>query len=223
MNIFRTKGFSTVSLGSEFITLEIILKRYIQLTKTLSIIGLLGGLIATILIMISGDTFGLPGSTDYRVYENFNRVMALLLFFQACTLIAFYQRIQDDLPRLGQITNIVVIVAWIGMAVGTAAEFWLYSDLPYGVSNMRSTAFSVFSISGLFVGIGLLVLGIVVLRNRRIPRYNGIIFILYLPVDIVLFIGGQSIFISSALLSIVVAIFTLRSNSQPVGSSIEAA
>ena len=210
-------------MGSEFITLEIILKRYIQLTKTLSIIGLLGGLIATILIMISGDTFGLPGSTDYRVYENFNRVMALLLFFQACTLIAFYQRIQDDLPRLGQITNIVVIVAWIGMAVGTAAEFWLYSDLPYGVSNMRSTAFSVFSISGLFVGIGLLVLGIVVLRNRRIPRYNGIIFILYLPVDIVLFIGGQSIFISSALLSIVVAIFTLRSNSQPVGSSIEAA
>ena len=199
------------------------MKRYIQLTKTLSIIGLLGGLIATILIMISGDTFGLPGSTDYRVYENFNRVMALLLFFQACTLIAFYQRIQDDLPRLGQITNIVVIVAWIGMAVGTAAEFWLYSDLPYGVSNMRSTAFSVFSISGLFVGIGLLVLGIVVLRNRRIPRYNGIIFILYLPVDIVLFIGGQSIFISSALLSIVVAIFTLRSNSQPVGSSIEAA
>ena len=29
-------------------------------------------------IIIVGDTFGLPGSASYRIYENFNRLMAIL-------------------------------------------------------------------------------------------------------------------------------------------------
>lgn len=138
--------------------------------------GLVSGLAAIISIFIIGDTYGPPGSTAYQTYESFNRMMAILLALEACSLIAFYILYRGILEKTWQIAILIVIVAWFGMAIGTAAEFWISTDLPYGQNNMRNVAFSIFSMSGLIVGIGLFLIGVWILMRHSLNRYYGIIF-----------------------------------------------
>ncbi len=95
------------------------------------------------------------------------------------------------------------------MAAGTAAEFWLYSDLSYGEQNMRQVAFSVFSLSSLLAGIAMLVLGIALFRSRILPRILSIAMIAYLLLDIALFFTGLSIFLAQAVYSIIIAVVAL--------------
>ncbi len=168
----------------------------------LSALGLVGAFAAIASILLVGDTFGYPGSSEYRIYENFNRAMAIFISFQTCALLGFNFQYGGALRRVGRVALYLAIIAWIGMALGTAAEFWLYSDLPYGEANMRDVAFSVFSISTLLGGLALLVLGLDLLLSRALPRYFAVIIILYLAVDIVFWIMGQSIFLASALVSL---------------------
>jgi hypothetical protein len=175
------------------------------------VIGLLSGVVAAIAIVVVGDTYGAPGSADYRIYETFNRVMAILLALEACSLLAFRVKHVGEMGKMDRFLIAIALIAWIGAAVGTGAEFWLYSDLPYGVDNLRSAAFSLFSLNALIVGLALFVLGLRILIGRKLPNYFGIVLILYLPVDIALFVAGQSIFLASALTSIALAILTLIS------------
>ena len=75
---------------------------------------------------------------------------------------------------------------------------------------MRDVAFSVFSISTLLGGLALLVLGLDLLLSRALPRYFAVIMVLYLAVDIVFWIMGQSIFLASALVSLAFSGMALR-------------
>jgi hypothetical protein len=176
----------------------------------LSALGLVGAFAAIASILLVGDTFGFPGSPEYRIYENINRVMAIFIALQTCTLLGFYLQHDGALRRVGRVAFFLAVFAWIGMALGTAAEFWLYSDLPYAEANMRSVAFSVFSISSLLGGLALLILGLDLLLSRALPRYFAVILILYLAVDIVLWIMGQSIFLAPALVSLAFGGMALR-------------
>jgi hypothetical protein len=191
--------------------------------RTLSIVGLLSGSAAVISAMSIGDTFGLPGSAAYRTYENFNRLMAILIALETCAFIALYLRQRNVFRRMGRIAALVVVVAWIGMAVGTAAEFWFFSDLPYGADNMRSVAFSIFSISSLIAGLVLLALGLWIFISRHASRSFGVLMMLCLPIDISLFVADRSIFLASALASIAIAILILRNSSPANDVSQEAA
>ncbi|MAU00753.1 MAG: hypothetical protein CL608_26710 [Anaerolineaceae bacterium] len=183
-------------------------KKHIQI---LNIAGLLSGLVAVVSIIIVGDTYGVPGTSAYQTYESFNRIMAVLILLESCAIAAFYMQRQHLMGTVEKILLSATFVAWLGMAVGTAAEFWLFSDQPYGANNMRSFAFSTFSVSSLIVGLSLLILGLRYIRNSQFPRYYVVFFLLYLPLDIVLFFSGQSIFLTSALFSILITTFTLIS------------
>lgn len=180
-----------------------------QTAKILAAIGLFAGLAAAVSIVIVGDTFGYPGSAAYRTYETFNRAMAIIIALQAIALAGFYLQKRGSLPRIDRIMIIIALVAWVGMAVGTAAEFWLFSDLPYAAANMRSVSFSIFSFSSLIAGLALFILGLRILLGRQLPFYLGVVLILYLPIDVFLFVTGQSIFLASALISVAIAGFTL--------------
>jgi hypothetical protein len=173
-----------------------------QRVKVLSVLGIFGAIAAIAAILVVGESFGYPGSPQYRIYENFNRVMAIFLAFQICALAGFNLKHGVSLRRVGRAALLLAIFAWIGMVLGTAAEFWLYSDLPYGVANLRSTAFSVFSISSLVAGLALLVLGVDLFLSRALPRYFALMLMIYLAVDIGLWIMGQSIFLTPALASL---------------------
>ena len=180
--------------------------------KPLGIVGLLGGLVALVLILLVGDTFGFPGSRDYQTYELFNRSMSFILALQSCAILAFATAHYGKLTNFGQNVLAVILGGWIAMAIGTAAEFWLFSSLPYAEINMRSFSFSLFSMGSLITGLSMLILGFKILRSRRITWLFGILFIAYLPLDIALFILNESIFLASAVGAISIALTTLIDN-----------
>ena len=183
--------------------------------RSLGAIGLLSGSAALILIIVVGDTFGFPGSAEYVTYEIFNRVIAVLLALQTCSLIAFFIGQHELLRRFDKRLLTIALVAWAAMALGTAAEFWLYSDLPYPSTatdfNMRRVAFTLFFLGSLIVGLALLVLGLRLAKGGLLSRFFGAVLILYLPMFVALFFAGPSIFIAPALASIAIAGLAVRS------------
>ena len=82
--------------------------RRIRIVRVLSIVGLLSGVAAVIVIVVVGDTYGVPGSADYRIYESFNRVMTILLALEACSLLAFRFKQGSD---MGRIDRVIVAIA----------------------------------------------------------------------------------------------------------------
>lgn len=187
----------------------------VKVVKLLSVIGLLSGTAVLILIAVVGDSFGFPGSAEYLTYEIFNRVMALLLALQTCALIALFIGQREVLGKTGKRMLTIALVAWTIMAIGTAAEFWLYSDLPYPSGpadfNMRRVAFTLFFLGSVIAGVALLVLGFRLLKSGISSRFWGAALMLYLPLFIAAFIVGPSIFVAPSLASIMIAGLALRS------------
>lgn len=186
-----------------------------KVVKLLSVIGLLSETATLILIAVVGDPFGFPGSAEYMTYEIFNRVIAVLLALQTCALIAFFIGRREVLGKSDKWLLTIALVAWAVMAVGTAAEFWLYSDLPYPSGpadfNMRTAAFSFFFFGSLIAGLALLVLGCRLLKHGKLLRFLGAALMLYLPLFIASFFIGLSIFVVPSLASVAIAGLALRS------------
>lgn len=183
--------------------------------RPLGIVGLLGGIVALILILLVGDTFGFPGSRAYRTYELFNRSMSFILASQSCAIVAFLTACHDRLTNFEQRLIALIMGGWMAMALGTAAEFWLFSGQPYGQINLRSFSFGLFSMGSLVAGLTMLVLGFRILRGRRVTRLLGLIFILYLPLDIASFVFSISIFMAPAAGAIAIALATLKGSWNP--------
>lgn len=149
--------------------------------------------------------------------------MAILLALQTCALFAFFIGQGEMLGRLDQRVLTIALVAWTAMELGTAAEFWLYSDLPYGEINMRMTAFSLFFMSSLIAGLALPVLALRLSKTGILSRLFRVVLILYLPIFIALFFAGPSIFVAPALASIAIAGLAVRSKSKSDITGREAA
>ena len=187
------------------------------------VIGLMSGMAALVAIMVVGDTFGFPGSEEYLTYEVFNRSMAVLLALQTCSLIAFFIGHREVLGKLDKRLVSIALIAWAAMALGTAAEFWLYSDLPYPRTpadfNMRVAAYLLFFFGLLTAGVALLMLVIRLIKRRIINRLLGAAIALYLP----LFLLGLSIFLAPAVTSITIAGSALTSRRESILAKQEAA
>ncbi len=118
------------------------------------------------------------------------------------------------------------IVAFIGsliMVAGTAAEFWLFSDLPYARgSNLRNAAWSTFGVGSLLLDVGALTLGIAVWRSRLWPRWSAMILMLALPMDFATFILQGSPFLATAVLALLIAYLLLSVGKAPaeVGTAV---
>ena len=184
--------------------------------KPLGVLGLLGGSLAIVSIATTGDTFGFPGSAEYVSYEIFNRSMGFLLALQTCSLIAFFIGRHQDLERFDRRLLAIAIIAWASMAIGTAAEFWLYSDLPYPRTpadfNMRVAAYALFFFGSLVAGGVLLTLAVRLRKREMISTWLAVVLVLYFPV----FFLGLSIFLPSALSSIAIATSALAKNRKSV-------
>ena len=63
----------------------------------------LGAAAAVVSILLVGDTFGTPGSAAYRLYENFNRAMAIFIALQTFALVGFGLEYRGVLGRATQL------------------------------------------------------------------------------------------------------------------------
>lgn len=179
------------------------------------VLSLVGGLTA-VLILIAFFLTGWdsPGTVYYQTYERLNRLMAVALLFMAGGWLGVW-RVSGGYGRW------VVSLAFIGVlitSIGTAAEFWLYTDLPYEGGNMRQTAFTVVSIGGWLLIIGATGMGVTIWRYRFWPRWSAIIMLLALPIDIVAFFLLRSPFVSATMFALILGglLFTKTTNPKQV-------
>jgi hypothetical protein len=175
-----------------------------RLIRVLGVLALVGGITAVFLIIAFEKTgWGSPGTAVYQTYEVLNRRMAGALLLMTAGWLGMVLW----LPKgYGRLTAVVAFISSLLMVVGVAAEFWLYTDLPYAEANMRSAAFSLFSLSSLALDLSLTVLGISLWRSRLWPRWSALILLLALPLDLVAFFGLDSIFLASTILALVMGI-----------------
>ena len=194
-----------------------------KFVRSLGLFGVIGSVIAAIFIFQVGDTFGFPGSSNYLIYERFNRSMAFFLLLQSLAIFAFLSAVFAKLSPFGQRLAAVMLAGWISMVIGTAAEFWLFSDLPYAEPNMRGFSFSLYSVGSLLAGITMMILGIRILLRRTVEWYLGLVLMFYLPLNIALFIRGDSIFLTSAIVSAVLGILLIIQSWSSAASHAEPA
>ena len=175
-----------------------------RLIRVLGVLALVGGITAVFLIIAFEKTgWGSPGTAVYQTYEVLNRRMAGALLLMTAGWLGMVLW----LPKgYGRLAAVVAFISSLLMVIGVAAEFWLYTDLPYAEANMRSAAFSLFSLSSLTLDLSLTVLGISLWRSRLWPRWSALILLLALPLDLVAFFGLDSIFLASTILALVMGI-----------------
>lgn len=118
------------------------------------------------------------------------------------------------------------ILAFVGsliMVAGTAAEFWLFSDLPYSQgSNLRNAAWSTFGLGSLLLDVGAMILGIAIWRSRLGSRWRAVVLLLALPIDFAAFFLLGSPFLGAVILAFVVgslllSVDKISTETRPVG------
>ena len=168
-------------------------------TRRLAVLSLIGGALGTLLIVAFSITgWGALGTAAYQTYELLNRLMATALLLMAAGWLGSWQA----LAGYGRWAALAALLGTLVFALGTAAEFWLYSDLPYGVPNMRQTAFTVGSMAALVQDIGAMTAGICVWQTGVWPRWAALVLLLALPLDFFAFFVMGTTFLVSVVLAL---------------------
>ena len=172
-----------------------------KLTKRLGVLSLVSGVTAMpLMIAFAMTSWGAPGTAAYRTYELLNRLMAISLLLMAAGWLGLAFRIPAGYGRWGAW---LALLASLVVVAGNAAEFYLFSDQPYGFNNQRNAAWTAFSLGSLVLDIGATILGVAIWRRRLWPRWSGTLLMLSLPLDILAFFI-LSPFLGPAVLALVV-------------------
>ena len=169
-------------------------------TRSLGLLSILGSLLGLVLVaaFTAGD-FGLPGTAAYRVYETLNRLMAVPLLLMACGWLALARALPSG---YGRVAAWLAFAAMVVMAAGTAAEFWLFSDQPYGVwTNGRMAAFMSFFVASLLLYVAATVVGVALWRSGAGSRVAAVVLMAAIPFYIAAILTLASNFLAPALLA----------------------
>lgn len=179
--------------------------------RILGLISILSGLIGILLVVFfAANDFGYPGTAAYRVYETLNRLIALPLLLIACGWLGLALALPSG---YGRISAWLAFVAAVVMVAGTAAEFWLFSDQPYGVwTNGRMASFMSFFIASLILYICATLVGVHLWRAKSGPRPAAAILMASIPLYIAVVFTINSNFLIPALLALVVGMVLLSSH-----------
>ena len=173
------------------------------MNRFLGVLGLTGSITAVpIIIAFTQTGWGTPGTPTYQSYELLNRLMTFSLLLMAAGWLGVVLLCVHGNGRWGAI---LAFVGSIIMVAGTAAEFWLFSDLPYSQgSNLRNAAWSTFGLGSLLLDVGAMILGIAIWRSRLGSRWRAVVLLLALPMDFAAFFLLGSPFLGAAILAFVV-------------------
>lgn len=182
-----------------------------NMNRWLGILSLIGG-VAGVLLFVAFSTIGWaePGTAVYQTYEMLNRLNAFIFLFMAAGWLGAFMVLEGN----GRWAALVALIGTILYVVGTAAEFWLYSDLPYNPPNegwtMRHTAFTTALIGNLVRDIGAMIAGVFVWRSGLWPHWVALILLLALPLDLFAFMSLGSTSLVSTLYGLVIGWILLK-------------
>lgn len=157
-----------------------------QRSQVLGLLGVLGSLFWLSLNTVLSPEWGPPGSSDYLGYETINRLWAPAFALMLCGYAGLYASRPLGTRRLGRAGFRLVLVGGVAMIAGNIAEFWFFTDLPYGALNVRSLAWIGVLVGWLVLHVGAALLGLAALRHNALPHWSAFLFILALPASIIL-------------------------------------
>ena len=179
-----------------------------RLIRVLGLLALVGRITAVpLIIAFAQNGWGAPGTAVYKRYELLNRLMAVSLLLMSAGWLGMVWR----LPKgYGRGASVLALIGSLIMVAGTAAEFWLFSDLPYSRgTNLRNVAFAAFGMGGLVLDVGATILGVAIWRTRSWPRWSALVLMMALPIDFAAFFLLGSPFLGATVLAFVIG-FLLR-------------
>lgn len=166
--------------------------------RLLGLLGIIGGLLGIALSFAFAFTgWGEPGTDAYRTYELLNRITGVALLLMAGSWLGLARRVPAG---YGRGAAWVAFIAAIVMVIGNTAEFWLFTDQPYGdPTNARSISWSAYSFGSLVQVIGATMVGIYAWRTKLWSKLGAFVLVMALPIAVFTFVFLSPIFGPSVL------------------------
>ena len=173
--------------------------------------------LAPLLLIISGAVWGLwyfgmnwigwgePGTARYTRYELYNRIApAVLLLLLTATQIA-RRFLARGLTRRGHFGCHLASAGLAVMAIGSALEFWAFSESAYAPGSLRGYGWSTYCVGLLLFYIGTAIFGFD-LRRLKGYRTPAVLLMCWLPAAAVSVLAGSLIGVGLPALSLAVAL-----------------
>jgi len=157
-----------------------------QRAQGLGLLGVVGSLMWLSLNTVFSPEWGPPGSSDYLSYETVNRLWAPAFGLVLGGYWGLYGRYRLGEARLGRAGFGLVVLGLAVMMAGNVAEFWFFSEQPYGALNARSFAWISVLLGWLTMLIGLAMMALAGLRRGRLPGWAAALLMAALPASVVL-------------------------------------
>ena len=71
------------------------------------------------------------------------------------------------------------------MIAGNVAEFWAFTEEPYGTGSLRDTAWALFGLGLFAFYLGSVLFGVATLRARILPRSGALLLLIWFPAGMV--------------------------------------
>ena len=147
---------------------------------------------APLLLALSGAAWGLwyfgmnwvgwgePGSAAYSRYETYNRMAPLVLLSLLAATQYARRLLRDALGRVGRAGAHLASAGLAVMAVGSALEFWAFTESAYAPGSLRGYGWTTYCLGLLVFYAGTATLGVAL---RRVSGFGvaGILLMGWLP------------------------------------------
>jgi hypothetical protein len=147
--------------------------------------------------------WGEPGSARYARYELYNRIAPAVFLVLIVATQKAHRVLRNRYSRWGGAGCHLASAGLAVMALGSALEFWLFTESSYGAGSLRGLGWGTYCIGLLLFYIGTAIFGAVL---RRLPGLHvaGLLFMLWLPAGALL--GGVNVLLGIRLSMFSVAV-----------------
>jgi hypothetical protein len=188
------------------------------MTRVLAVIGLLGAGALAAIAFTGQAPWGPPGSAAYTMYELMNRLTGAGLLLMAAAPLALRRALDERSIRAGRRALAVVAAGTVAMAIGSAAEFIVFTTAPYSGpgSEVRNLSWLTFLAGGFVTLVATVAAGFILLRDARVQRPIALCVIAAVPVGFIAAYLGLTALMAIPLMGLVlgVAAVALRPSSR---------
>ena len=189
------------------------------MTRGMAVVGLVGAIALAAIGVAGQSAWGPPGSAAYTAYELMTRLTgAGLVMMGAAPLALRRAHIGRDVTTARRPLRILV-VAIVVMAIGSAAEFIVFTTAPYSGpgSETRNLSWLTFLAAGMVAVIAATLSGVAFLRDPRISRLLAVAMVIAPSIGVLVALANQTFILAVPPLGIVSALGALALAPGPLG------
>lgn len=147
------------------------------LTRWCGLAAMLGGVLwALWAVVVQSVGWGEPGSAAYERYELINRLLPLALLPVVVGFVGLHVAQRRRYGWLGTTGFVLVLAGFAIILVGSAGEFWAFTEQGYALPNLRDTSWTLFLLGHPVLAVGALLFGLATARAQVFPDDVGMLF-----------------------------------------------